>query len=401
MADNWKHGFAILMELNIIYFFVLILHLDQGIFPSIAGFLLAYVVGIIIYMGLTAKLPQTYVAIIFVAPVLALILFVFHYHLTVSLLVGLFLSYRCFIYFVQGKPVSTYSLLLHSFFWMPIIYVSAVAMEYPYSNNLLFLFVSQLFLVIFLYSGESFFSLKGNRPLQKIVFIASASVLGAVLAFAGVFATLGKWLIGSSFEFIGKVLTFITKLIAIPLFYLLGLHDWEVKPRGQEEVSSVELEENEEIVPEVVPQTGNMFDNPLVIAFILLFIALVVFFILRKKRVRRDEEDETAQPMLHMRMTKEADNFKLFRRKQKPPENQVRRLMYSLEKQAQKKKHGRFPHETLEEWLKRETFLKEEFIQLYAKVRYGDIELSLEERQQCIHLADDLRKVIKKLNKAG
>lgn len=400
MVNIWKNSLTMLLELNLFFFFILLFYMDAKALPSLPGFLAAYAATIGIYMLLSKRLPDTYVSIMFVAPVIAFLAYLLNFHIAVSILMGLFLSYRGFMYFIQERRISTFTLLMHSFFWMPIIYVGGVAVGYPYGSTLLVLFASQLVFVLLLYTGETLFSLKGNVAMQKSVLTSTAIVIGVVLSVAAIFSTFGKWLLGGAFGWLGSAVSFIAGMIARPIVYLLGLHDWTIKPKGQEEQSAIS---GDGTIPEteVVYEPGSLFDNPWVLAIVVVVVITVLFLILRKKRVEKDVDEEMNRATFLTSLTQRKDGFRFSRKNQKPPEDQVRRLMYDLEKLAKKKNRGRYPFETLEDWLNRESFLKQEFMQLYAKVRYGELKLSDEEHEQCREMAHELRKTLKELKKAG
>jgi hypothetical protein len=390
-----------LLELNLFFYFILLFYMDAKALPSIPGFLAAYGATIGIYMLLSKRLPDTYVSIMFVAPVIAFLAYLLNFHIAVSILMGVFLSYRGFMYFIQDRSLSTFTLLMHSFFWMPIIYVGGVAVGYPYGSTLLALFACQLVFVLLLYTGETLFSLKGNAAMQKSVLTSAAIVVGVVLAVAATFSTFGKWLLGGVFGWLGSAVSFIAGLIATPIIYLLGLHDWTVKPKGPIEESGIEFDGNQEPETEMVLEQGSLFDNPWVLALAAVVVITVLFLILRKKRVEKEVDEDMNQPAFLSSLTKKKDGFRFSSSVQKPPEDQVRRLMFDLEKLAKKKNRGRYPHETLEDWLNRESFLKHEFMQLYAKVRYGEQKLSEKEHVLCREMGNELRKTLKELKKAG
>ncbi|MFE7061785.1 hypothetical protein ACFVAD_06515 [Sutcliffiella sp. NPDC057660] len=401
MVNIWKNSLTMLLELNLFFFFILLFYMDAKALPSIPGFLAAYAATIGIYVLLSKRLPDTYVSIMFVAPIIAFLAYLLNFHIAVSFLMGLFLSYRGFMYFIQERRLSSFTLLMHSFFWMPIIYVGGVAVGYPFASTLLALFAGQLVFVLLLYTGETLLSLKGNGPMQKSVLTSTAIVAGMVLAVAATFSTFGKWLLGGAFGWLGSAVSFIAGLIARPFIYLLGLHDWTVKPKGPVEESGIEFEGDQEPETEMILESGSLFDNPLVLAIVAVVVITVIFLILRKKRVEKDEDEDINQPTFLSSLTKRKDGFRFSSSVQKPPEDQVRRLMFDLEKLAKKKNRGRYPFETLEDWLNRESFLKQEFMQLYAKVRYGELKLSDEEHEQCREMAHELRKTLKELKKAG
>lgn len=401
MVNIWKNGFNLLLELNLLFFFIVVLYMDSKMLPSIPGILAAYAITVVAYATLSRRLPDTYVSILFIAPVIAFAAFLFDFHIFLSILIGLFLSYRGFMYFIQERRISTFTLLMQSFFWMPIIYVGGVAVDYPYGSILLILFACQLLFVLLLYTGETLISLKGNEGMQKKVITTTGGVVAVILAITALFSTIGNWMLGGIFGWFGSAISFITGWIARPIIYLLGLHDWTIKPRGPADESAIAFEGEMEPEPELLLEQGSLFDNPWVIALTAVLVITFLYLILRKKKVERDVGEDGETVSFTSSLTRQGKGFRFSRKDQKPPEDQVRRLMFDLERLAKKKNRGRYPHETLEDWLKRESFLKKEFMQLYAKVRYGELRLSTDEHEKCLEMAQELRKTLKELKKTG
>lgn len=403
MAKKWRNSIHLLMELNIFYFFIVLMYLDSGTLPSIIGVLLPYGVALAIYSLLAEKLPSTYVGIMIFAPVLAVFPYLTSYSFGLSLIIGFFLSFRAFMYFIEERAISTFTLLIISFIWMPFIYGGGVLVDYPHGLVLMGIFGGQLFLVILLYSGNVFMNLKGNSYMQKRVIGTSAAIFSSILIVSALFATVGKAVIYLVLSWIGQGVSLAFDLLARPIFFLLGLHDWQRKGPGQNDEGMVAMgEENEEELAELVQQSDSIFNNPVVIAVgVIIFLSILYLMLNKQKVTKKQGELTTEQQQFTSTMTKKGGGLFSGRRKQKPPEDEVRKLMFDLEQLALKKKRGRLPNETLEEWLKRETSFKESFMELYAKVRYGEMKLTSSEVEACRSMAEEIRKVMKQWKKAS
>jgi hypothetical protein len=403
MGNLWRNSIHLLLELNIFYFLIVLLYLDSGVLPSILGVILPYFFAVAIHAFLSEKLPSTYAAILTVAPALAVFSYLSGYSLGLSLIIGLFISFRGFMYFVEERVISTFTLLILSFIWMPFIYAGGALVEYPHGGTLMGLFGGQLILVVLLYSGTSVLNLKGNRLMQKRVISTTAIVFGVIAACSAVFATLGKWVITVGFSLFGQGLSHVFDFFARPIFFLLGLHDWTIKGSGPADEGSVSFEEegDTDLATELVDNSEGFFDNPVVIAITVLLIITVLYVVLNKQKVVKKEMQADEEELFNAKMTKMDGSFFNRRKKQKPPEHQVRRLMFDLENLALKKNRGRLPNETLEEWLKRETSFHDAFMKLYGKVRYGELELTKNEVENCRLMAEEIRKVMKQWKKAS
>ncbi|NMH74625.1 hypothetical protein HF078_16190 [Bacillus sp. RO2] len=402
MANLWRNSIHLLIELNILYFFILLLYLDSGNLPSFAGVLLPYGFAIAIFAFLSNKLPNSYVAIMLVAPLLALFAYLSSYSIGLSLVIGSIISFRAFMYFVEERFISTFALLIMSFIWMPFVYGAGTLVDYPHGLTLMILFGAQLALVILLYSGNAVIQLNGNPYMQKRVVSAAAAVFLSIVAVSAVFATIGKYLITAGLSIFGFGVSFIFDVLARPVFALFGMLDWTPKSGGPQDEGGIEMGEEEEAETAELLPSESLFDSPVVIAVGVIVFLSVLYLLLNKKKVNNQKREIQTEQQFTSTMTKKSGGgFFAGRRKQKPPENEVRKLMFELEQLALKKNRGRLPNETLEEWLKRETSFKESFMELYAKVRYGEMKLSPSEVEACRTMAEEIRKVMKQWKKAS
>ncbi|TYS70457.1 hypothetical protein FZC76_00740 [Sutcliffiella horikoshii] len=402
MGNLWRNSIHLLLELNILYFFILLLYLDSGNLPSFAGILLPYGFAIAIFGFLNNKLPTSYVAIMLVAPILAIFAYLSSYSIGLSLVIGSIISFRAFMYFVEERFISTFALLVMSFIWMPFVYGAGTLVDYPHGLTLMILFGAQLALVILLYSGNAVIQLNGNHYMQKRVVGATAAVFIGIVAVSAVFATIGKYLITAGLSVFGLGVSFIFDILARPVFALFGMLDWTPKSGGPQDEGGIEMGEEEEAETAELLPTESLFDSPVVIAVGVLVFLSVLYLSLNKKKVNNQKRELEPEQQFTSTMTKKSGGgFFGGRRKQKPPENEVRKLMFDLEQLALKKNRGRLPNETLDEWLKRETSFNESFMKLYAKVRYGEMKLSPSEVEACRTMAEEIRKVMKQWKKAS
>ncbi|MGD6779305.1 hypothetical protein ACQCT3_06310 [Sutcliffiella horikoshii] len=402
MGNLWRNSIHLLLELNILYFFILLLYLDSGNLPSFAGILLPYGFAIAIFGFLGNKLPSSYVAIMLVAPILALFAYLSSYSIGLSLIIGAIISFRAFMYFVEERFISTFALLIMSFIWMPFVYGAGTLVNYPHGLTLMILFGAQLALVILLYSGNAVFQLNGNRYMQKRVVGATAAVFIGIAAVSAVFATIGKYLITAGLSVFGLGVSFIFDILARPVFALLAMLDWTPKSSGPQDAGGIEMEEEEEAETAELLPSESIFDNPVVVAIGVILFLTILYFLLKRKKVNNKKIEKQPEQQFTSTMTKKSGGgFFASRRKQKPPEDEVRKLMFDLEQLALKKNRGRLPNETLEEWLQRETSFNENFMELYAKVRYGEMKLSPSEVETCRTMAEEIRKVMKQWKKAS
>lgn len=113
----------------------------------------------------------------------------------------------------------------------------------------------------------------------------------------------------------------------------------------------------------------------IVIAIVVLFLALFVFFVVvfwkrrSKTQMHKEEKANTHSHSINGLDHVEQSINRTFRNLIKRPDHPIRRMVYQFERKAVKNKKGRKQSETIEEWFNRIGINME--IEIYQKVRYG------------------------------
>ncbi|AST91474.1 MULTISPECIES: DUF4129 domain-containing protein [Sutcliffiella] len=398
MAKIWRNSVHLCIEVSLLYFFIVLSYMHTSMLPPIVGLIVPTLVTIIIYSVISANLQvQTLVLIVFIAPLIAMISFFLGYGYVLSFVIGGFLSWRGFVLFVQDRPLTARTIFLLCFFWMLPIYVYIYVSRYVYAEYFIYLFGIQLLLFLLAQSGESVIRTWRDRTLNKKVVVSSLSFISVILGLTVFLSTIGKWIISIGLKAFGGVIGFVFGILSKPFFYLASLLEFNLVLRGEEAESIMEGEggaEEKEI--EQIVDVAPIWDNILVMVILIVLLFIIAFFLLRKVKVMKSSIEVAATYNGVLKKIQSSGRRGWW---QKPPENEVRKLVFELEKLAHKKNRARYPNETLEEWLVRESVVSEHFFSIYEKVRYGEMELTEEEVARCKQLATEIRSIMRKWKK--
>lgn len=207
-----------------------------------------------------------------------------------------------------------------------------------------------------------------------------AIVIGAVYMLSDLLTTMAA----SLWSGLGNVLTILVGGIA-RFFEFLGLSAFFNK--GINEMEPIEIggfeEEEAGEMPVFEQHEGISMD---IIMFVLLGIIIIAFVIILYKAIKERAKDVEHDEALGFEIREEAlagyksSSNKGKRKKGKKPGNPIRRLVYDFEKKAAKLDLARLHHESIENWFQRIGL--EADLQVYQKVRYGDLNTSAEEEQE-------------------
>src|SRR5699024_6894896 len=142
------------------------------------------------------------------------------------------------------------------------------------------------------------------------------------------------------------------------------------------------------------PSTGENIFGWFIGTLIYVLIIIIAFIIIRLFRYRllkRKIERNTPSLSYEKVINDHGEKGLIKRIFGKPPEHQVRKIIYRFEREAWKLKVGRHPYETLEEWLNRIDAPIDYGI--YEKLRYGKKDVSKEEVDSLDH---HLRAIVKR-----
>lgn len=167
-----------------------------------------------------------------------------------------------------------------------------------------------------------------------------------------------------------NIIAFITK----PFFNWAESQDWSEQI---EKLTSSQDSEESPVAQKELDEIGqNVFLDPTIIATIIFIAILLFFFYYIYKRKRKDisgeKEGNISGFSTESSFITESSAF--FRRKKiLPPKNPIRNEIFAFERAAKKMGLGRWPFESLPEWMQRIGIIhSSDIITIYEKVRYGE-----------------------------
>ncbi|WP_088072885.1 hypothetical protein [Gottfriedia luciferensis] len=166
----------------------------------------------------------------------------------------------------------------------------------------------------------------------------------------------------------------IVGFLGTPLFNSIDRIELKPKQLGPKDASNAKNEMNQ-----YAPNKHFILDSiPSWAWVLLLIIALIIVWLIIRKLTGFKIEKQTNQQKIETEISSIPKT--LIRKKrffnQKAPSEQIRKLIFQLQKYALKNRMGRLPNETLKEWLHRIQFTNaDELVNAYDSVRYGNNEL--------------------------
>ncbi len=284
-------------------------------------------------------------------------------------------------------------------------FITASITEYPYKNLILILVAIHFILLIvgrfmktLLVSSFANGDVRRKQTtwLAKMLGIALGGIAVLTIALPGI-----KW----SFFFLLKSIFIVLSIPFMPLLYwLLSL---EFLQDAYNKVNQTPAGEEDPVLQELMEDLGNreLLDLSTLWAFLTVTIAAIAFYLIWKKYRNLVKRENPGDESLIIRTTV-TDLMKPghsnFKRKQKPPKDLVRKLFYELEKVGAKKKRGRKPSETAEQWFNRVNFNEyEDVLKDYQKVRYAELALSKEEEERYAQLMTELKHKMIEMDKVN
>lgn len=238
---------------------------------------------------------------------------------------------------------------------------------------------------------------------KKQFFLPFLSIL-LFICIAGSLLTIGMNAIRALFFLLLNIgvnfIAFITK----PFFNWAESQDWS--EQIEKLISSQDSEESPVAEKELVELGQNVFLDPTIIATIIIIAILLFFFLYIYKRKRKDIGGEKEMNIsgfsTESSFLNESTAF--FRRKKTtPPINPIRKEIFAFERFAKKMGLGRWPFESLPEWMQRIGIINSsDIITIYEKVRYGENHYTKIEETHFMEEIEKTKqqlKTMKKINK--
>ena len=398
--DTFLRTYHYFIEAYLLYIVIFLYYMFLNKLPPIIPFItLVGGTGLLVFLIFLKSKKQSLLTFLMAAVVTLLVGIALNYQLELLFVLTGFMLWRIPILVNEADRQNEGGVLVVSFAVGVIYFISAAMMEYPFRNLILILTALQVLFIIIgrfmkglltdSYANEQTRK-KQTNWLMKMIGITTGGIALLALSLPAI-----KWL----FFFLLKTIFLVLSIPFMPLLYwLMSIESlqkyWEL-PGGS---AAVEDDSLEEVFEGIEAKQQVDFSNLWIV--IVVVIAIIVAIIIYKKYRNLAQGSERQNDSLIIR-SKASDMVKsdqsMFRRRQKPPKDYVRKLFYDLENIGAKKKLGRHSTETARQWFDRVGLSDhDDVIQSYEKVRYDETSLSKEE----IEKYDIVIKEIKeKLNK--
>lgn len=106
-----------------------------------------------------------------------------------------------------------------------------------------------------------------------------------------------------------------------------------------------------------------------------LVILILLFLILRHRKKLTPEEASQKEKTVTVQKNRTTEQHLWKSNRQQAPKHAIRKIYYQLEKWAANQKLGRYPDETIDEWLDRQQIFgkeRQQVIERYEKIRYAE-----------------------------
>ncbi|NIK11570.1 DUF4129 domain-containing protein [Alkalibacillus almallahensis] len=311
-------------------------------------------------------------------PILLAISFMFGFHIILGIILAGFLTIRMENRYIKPDQDTEAVVLVITFLLAIVAYMVQASTSDGFSAYYLGLFVVQVF--VWLAGRLGYFYMRDEQTRSEstkkklLVILASLGTLGGL-----------TWLSYTLFPYIKFVINTV-------IYWALYAFSWAVSPllnfvgginieppevedenSGEPPTDFGEMESNQDSSVAAV-----VFDYLIYVVIVAMIVAAIMGYIVYRRKLLAQQDQIRHQ--YDEQVDKEKINHrKWFKRKEKvtPPEHEIRRAYFDLEKWAAKHDIGRYQFETTYEWLKRLGIAQEidyATIRVYEQVRYGDVQ---------------------------
>jgi hypothetical protein len=279
-------------------------------------------------------------------------------------------------------------ILLFSYMAGLIVLVYSSMLTYPFRNQIVYILFFQVLLVFIGGFLKKWVRIHNDKFGFAIFFIKLCAIIGG---FAGLITLIMKFLEVSLSGFM-KYTAMLLGQITIPILNLLKHFKLGKQPYNTE---------SNQNMPDLFKEANAAKNHAFFMTKDVFFISLLVigiiclFFFVYKRRSEITMTWLDKSTPAYISEIIKGPSIRLFNGKQSPPEDFIRNEIFKFEKYAQRHHNGRYPFETLEEWLERIGLTgREQTISVYEKTRYGGIISSHEEQ---LYFKNEIRQMKQQL----
>lgn len=379
---NWLYVFHFSVEAVLLFLMILPLYTIHGVQPPTITFIVYVLIAVSIFLVIIFKFNSKKTGL-FTIPLIALLGLLVGFHYLLAFLIAGYMFWRLIkVLEDDNEPWNIFLITL------TIGLVYYLFFYYLQSRELFILIIVVQFILVTslkLFKFSSF--VRGENSKS---FVIQKWQLGSLLLLSsmGVIGWLIFPLVNKLFSLFVQIVFFLFYIVGYPVFYLISFYEKNPLETEDQAAGEVELgdplEELREFpVFETVALIGQIF---LWVVGVSIFI-WVIYKVLKKRRPLRTSSVDT--DINHSSFSTDLFNFDSFL-KRKKPKNEIRRLLFDLEKTLAKKGNGRKRGQTIEEWFHKievDEEIKSVISKTYQQVRYGQKHISkegLKEYKRCI-----------------
>lgn len=378
--------FHLSLEMLLLFLIIIPLYYAEEKELPIFPFIVLVATAIIFYEPFIQKFKTEKVGILLI-PIIGLVGISVGFHFFFAFLISTIIFWRVLSHNKDNDP-NEMNLFIITF----IVGVVFFLYFFFTGKNEIFLIITffQFFLIVLLKMLKlAFQSSKSstNKVTQMKWQLGSFAALGGIT----LIAIFSYQMIHTVVVSIFKLVFYVVWLLGVPFVYLASLFNFELRRRGPEEEAGFYSGPESDLTLDEA--TAANFDILLWIAggAILIVILYIIFrksgsLILREYIQTNDQEELSSFSQ---------DDHKKGWFRSSRPKNEIRRLFYDFEKYMAKKGHGRSYNETVEDWFARvnaDEELKRVVALTYRSVRYGDKQISSEEKNRYRQALKEIKK---------
>ncbi|MGG3466475.1 hypothetical protein ABES02_02870 [Neobacillus pocheonensis] len=364
------------LELMLTVLCVFLFFIQKNELPPIFVFLGICLFGIILFTMLLSKFLNKgkWLYFITIFPLLLMAGQLLGFSLLFSAMSGLFIFWRGISLFDDYSEHSEVLMVLLSFLIGLVVIIYSAMRHYSYQNQIVFFLIFEVFLVVTAAFIKKWNVIHSDRWRFAQYFIKILSVLSLIgLILTSLFKYL-QTVVFSILQFIVIGLSSIVEPMINILQYLLNnFSKKEFKSTLKE--SDVKLDGDN-----FHEHSFGITENILYHLLIMAVVGFIIFLFYKRKLKFRKILGSSLANVEITNGVLSALQPSFMRKRVKPPNDFIRREIFELQKLAHKLHLERLPHETLEEWWNRIGIPSSgDIIQIYEKVRYGEVVSSIEE----------------------
>ncbi|MFS0674317.1 hypothetical protein [Ornithinibacillus sp. 179-J 7C1 HS] len=387
------HAYHFINEAIIIYLALLPISFTYYENVSIWKYM-ALVIGISLAYSFISKYAKNYVLYVISIPILVILFYTVGYTLLLSMLFSGLLAWR-FISIRGNTFIGNEATYLGA-----TILLTILALFIARDFEVVIYLILQIAIILLGHTFSHLFVIEPEkrRVINRFEWFKWGGFFATVILFIYLFSNTITSMTAKVWSAIGGIITLFAGGIA-RFFEFLGISDFFKS--GVDELEPIEMGGFEEAEQAEMPSfeyTEGVDVN--IILFAIFGLLLVAFIIILYKAMKEKGKEVVQDDSRGFELREEEivgnQSFtkKSSRKRGKKPTNPIRRLVYDFEKKAAKLELGRLSHESIENWFKRLGL--EADLQIYQKVRYGEMNSSPEEEVEFRNMLKDFEKELVK-----